>query len=421
MIYRKSARGWKGGVLFPFLRRLRWLAFLAVTPGFPAADTPREPERKGRGVSYWHDEVPNIPRSIHVLKIERSRPDLELHTTLSKGTIALGTMTEQTKALPPGLGKPIAAINGDFWKSGRYDGDPEGLQIMRGELISAPGERSCFWIDTNGQPHATNVLSQLQVTWPNNATSLIGLNEERTNRGIVLYTPVVGRSTRTKRGREMILEREGQGDWLPLRAGYTYAARVREVRETSNSPVSANTMVLSLSPQSIERVPEVSTGAILKISTASTPDLRGVKTAIGGGPALVRQGKTANFTGAPVRQPRAAIGWNDKFYFFVVVDGRQPKLSVGMSLQDLATYMIKLGCEEALNLDGGGSATFWIYGNVMNSPCYGHERPMANALVLVQKPSNQNASLQYDSFPHSRIKGYQVQTVPISDRTVFDL
>jgi len=27
-------------------------------------------------------------------------------------------------------------------------------------------------------------------------------------------------------------------------------------------------------------------------------------------------------------------------------------------------------------------------GQVMNSPCYGHERPMANALVLVQKPKS---------------------------------
>ena len=115
----------------------------------------------------------------------------------------------------------------------------------------------------------------------------------------------------------------------------------------------------------------------------------------------MRGGKVADFTGAPVRHPRAAIGWNDKSYFFVVVDGRQPKLSIGMSLQDLATYMIKLGCKEALNLDGGGSATFWIYGNVMNSPCYGHERSMANALVLVQKPSNQNASLESRSATRS--------------------
>jgi len=372
-----------------------WLAVLVVAPVLGAPDTVREPERKGRGISYLHDEVPDVPLSIHVLKIERGRPDFELHTTLSKGAaIALGTMTEQTKAVPPGLGKPIGAINGDFWKDGRYEGDPEGLQIMRGELISAPGERSCFWIDTNGQAHATNVLSQLKVTWPNNATTLIGLNEERTDRSVVLYTSAVGPFTRTKKGRELILEREGEGDWLPLRAGRTFSARVREVRQTGDSSLSTNTLVLSLGSQAVEDVPAVSAGAVLKISTATIPDLRGVQTAIGGGPVLVRQGKVANFTATPVRHPRAAVGWNDKFYFFVVVDGRQPRLSLGISLQDLAAYLIKLGCQDAFNLDGGGSATFWAYGNVMNSPCYGYERPMANALVLVQKAPSQNASLQ---------------------------
>ena len=124
-----------------------------VAPVLGATDTVREPERKGRGISYVRDEIPDVPLSIHVLKIERGRPDFEFHTTLSKGAaIGLGTMTAQTKAVPPGLGKPIGGINGDFWKDGRYEGDPEGLQIMRGELVSAPGERSCFWIDTNGRP-----------------------------------------------------------------------------------------------------------------------------------------------------------------------------------------------------------------------------------------------------------------------------
>jgi exopolysaccharide biosynthesis protein len=153
-------------------------------------------------------------------------------------------------------------------------------------------------------------------------------------------------------------------------------------------------MVLSLSSQLVERVPQVSPGTVLKISLETTPDLSGAKMAIGGGPALVREGKMATFTSAPARHPRTAIGWNDKFFFFVVVDGRQPKLSVGMTLQELASYMIKLGCQEAMNLDGGGSATFWVYGNVMNSPCYGYERPMANALVLVQKPKGQNGSIE---------------------------
>lgn len=362
-------------------------ALFAFALNLAASETPHERERNRRGLHYLHDEIPKVPVSIHVLKIERSRSEFELHTTLSKGAaISLGTMTEQIKALPPGLGKPIAAINGDFWRDGRHDGDPEGLQIIRGELISAPSQRSCFWIDANGQPHATNVVAQITVQWPNHAVTPIGLNEERANDAVVLYTSASGLSTRTKRGRELILEREGDGDWLPLRPGHTFVARVRGISESGNSALTTNTMVLSLGPQTMKRAPNVSPGTILKISMATRPDLRGAKTAIGGGPALVREAKPAAFKSGPMRHPRTAIGWNDQYYFFVVVDGRQPNLSLGMSLQDLAAYMIKLGCQHALNLDGGGSSTFWFYGNVMNFPCYGYERPMANALVLVEKP-----------------------------------
>lgn len=380
------------------------LWFLSFAPCWSqASDSATNSERKGRGIFYSHDEIANVPWSIHVLKIEWPRADFEFHTTLAKGaTMGLGTMTEQIKTLPPELGKPLAAINGDFWRDGRQpEGDAEGLQITRGELISAPGERTCFWIDTNGQPRATNVLSQFKVTWPNNSIMPIGLNEERTDGSAVLYTSAAGASTRTKKGRELILERDGTGEWLPVRAGQTLVGRVREIRETGSSALSADTAVLSLGPQLLDRAPHVSPGAVVRISTESTPDLRGVKTAIGGGPALVRQGKVVNFTSAPMRHPRTAIGWNDKFFFFVVVDGRQPKLSVGMTLQEMASYMIKQGCQEAMNLDGGGSATFWVYGNVMNSPCYGHERPMANALVLVQKPKSQNGLAEPAAAPES--------------------
>ncbi|MEW6161163.1 MAG: phosphodiester glycosidase family protein, partial [Verrucomicrobiota bacterium] len=44
-----------------------------------------------------------------------------------------------------------------------------------------------------------------------------------------------------------------------------------------------------------------------------------------------------------------------------------------------------LGCDEAMNLDGGGSAVCWVYGQVMNSPSEGRERGMANGLVVVQR------------------------------------
>ena len=73
------------------------------------------------------------------------------------------------------------------------------------------------------------------------------------------------------------------------------------------------------------------------------------------------------------------------YFFLLVVDGRQKDLSIGMTLGELAEFMLKLGCTEAMNLDGGGSSTFWLDGKIMNSPSDGHERRIANGLILLQK------------------------------------
>ena len=50
----------------------------------------------------------------------------------------------------------------------------------------------------------------------------------------------------------------------------------------------------------------------------------------------------------------------------VTVDGRQPGVSVGMSLQALAELLLEFGAVEAINLDGGGSTTMVIHNKTVN-------------------------------------------------------
>src|SRR5690606_33477166 len=54
--------------------------------------------------------------------------------------------------------------------------------------------------------------------------------------------------------------------------------------------------------------------------------------------------------------------------FLVVVDGRQPDASVGMSLDELTWVFQRLGATHAVNLDGGGSSAMVVQGRVVNSP-----------------------------------------------------
>ncbi|MBI3417014.1 MAG: phosphodiester glycosidase family protein [Verrucomicrobia bacterium] len=342
------------------------------------------------GLWYGNLRVRSEPWSLHVVKIDKARPDFQLTTTLGGGVaLGLNPITDQIASVPAQLGHPIAAINGDFYQTENESspGDPRGLQILRGELVSSPAPRTaCFWIDAAGQPQATNVISQLKVTWPGGTLTPFGLNEERRQNGAVLFTPAFGARTETPDGRELILERDENAPWLPLRPGQIYSARVRAVREVGNNRISRDTMVLSLGPALAARLEPVKPGAVLKLSTATTPSLAGVEVAIGGGPVLLREGKIqpVNVNKAMDTHPRSALGWNDKFLFFVEVDGRQ-RLSRGMTLPELAAFLVELGCDQAMNLDGGGSAEVWVDGKIVNNPCYGHERNTANALVLLQR------------------------------------
>ena len=369
------------GVLLSCLLLL-WAVQVAASHGT------NQPPNHNHGFTYLHDQVAEVPWSIHIVKIDRARQDLEFQTTLGEGTnLGMGLVSDQAKSLPSKLGKPLAAINGDFYrKTKNYPGDPEGLQIYDGELVSAPlPTRVCFWVDADGNPQRTNVTSQFKVTWPDGTSAPFGLNEDRANEEAVLYTAAIGKSTRTSGGVELVLENKDDGPWLPLRIGKTYTVRVRSVCEGGDALVTADTMVLSVGPRMTPAAPRLAAGAVLKISTATMPDLNGAKTAIGGGPTLVRGGSAMSWSGLQIRHPRTALGWNKDYIFMVEVDGRQRNLSVGMTLPELATYMVKLGCQEAMNLDGGGSATLWVLGNVMNSPSEGKERPAANALILVHK------------------------------------
>ena len=327
-----------------------------------------------RGMIYFNDVERKVPWSMHVIKISRARKDLELHSLLGRGTcLGMALVSEQVKRLPPAWGRPVAAVNGDLYNEhGDYPGDPEGLQILHGELVSGPSPtHACFWLDPEGNPHRGDVRSRFQVTWPDGSSTPFGLNEARTKNAAVLFTAVVGLTTRTHDGLDLVLERDGDGPWLPLQVGRTYSARVRETNPEGNSPLTTRTMVLSLGPELLKRLPKTDAGAVLSISTATSPELAGTQTAIGGGPTLVVDGQAREWTGVRLRHPRTAIGWNNDSLFLVVVDGRQLRLSVGMTFLELADYLVQLGCQEAIGLDGGGSATCWAYGNVMNSPSQG--------------------------------------------------
>ena len=121
-----------------------------------------------------------------------------------------------------------------------------------------------------------------------------------------------------------------------------------------------------------------------------------MESAISGNALLLNKGRVAPAPGGRV-QPRTAVGIgnNDKQLILVVVDGRQPGYSQGVTLAELAQILKDNGAYHAINLDGGGSSTLVVEGamsrpKVLNSPVNhrlpGMQRAVGNHLGIYASP-----------------------------------
>jgi hypothetical protein len=121
-----------------------------------------------------------------------------------------------------------------------------------------------------------------------------------------------------------------------------------------------------------------------------------MRTAVGGGPVLLQNGKikiTNNeelkFGGKAIndRHPRTAMGYKpDGKLIILVVEGRFPGRAEGASLVHLAEMFRDIGCVEALNLDGGGSSCMLVNGKetIRVSDSNG-QRPVPAVFIIKSK------------------------------------
>jgi exopolysaccharide biosynthesis protein len=135
----------------------------------------------------------------------------------------------------------------------------------------------------------------------------------------------------------------------------------------------------------------------------------GVGQAVSGQWQIVTDGENSMPSDAlqpPNLAPRTAIGFDQSqtHLIFLVIDGRRPEYSAGVTVHQLADEMIRLGAYEAINLDSGGSSTMVLRDeqgnvNVVNRPSDGHdfiiplsiERAVVDCIGIVVDPTNSGA------------------------------
>jgi hypothetical protein len=83
------------------------------------------------------------------------------------------------------------------------------------------------------------------------------------------------------------------------------------------------------------------------------------------------------------RYPRCALGVGDGELLAVCCDGRRSGVDAGLELGELARLMLSCGAHEAINLDGGGSATLVHRGHLLNRPYSDHDQPAPESRPVV--------------------------------------
>lgn len=219
--------------------------------------------------------------------------------------------------------------------------------------------------------------------------SVNGLNRPLSKDELLVFTPEFHKTTlTTPDGAEAVVR---NGSVLTVRDHH------------GSSEIPADGFVVSAVGNSREwLLSNVRRGARISFSWRLTPIdpkqealWRRANTILGGGPQLIKDGKL-DITNVQEkvlpafrndRHPRTAIaGLTSGKLLLLTVDGRQPGISVGMSLDMLANLLLEFAADEAINLDGGGSTTMVVRDKVVNRPSDSSgERPVSDAILVFPK------------------------------------
>jgi len=332
------------------------------------------------------------PRSIHVLEINLANKGIQLTTAKALNLLRGNTTTsEQSRRYSHPELDAIAAINADFYKIG---GIQVGIQIIDGIPVKGPSNHSIFAITYSNKLLIERVNFTGKILFQGKSILEInGINCAREAEKVILYNRYFGDNSATNIwGAELTLK------YLePFFSGDTVIFLVQNtVFKNGNQkvPLQNGCVISAHGKKGLKLFQKIDINDTLDIVTQFSPVSEPVKMAIGGIPRIIRDGKISieveqegiSQSFSTTRHPRTALGYsrNGQILFLVTVDGRQAEYSIGMSLSELSHFMLKLGCYQALNLDGGGSTTMVIADKVVNSPSDATgERAVANSLLIL--------------------------------------
>ncbi len=290
---------------------------------------------------------------VNVLEINaKINPSLEIKPQTASNTlnsrVKIKTTAEKTGA--------IAAINGGYFKP--QTGVPLGALVIDNEVLTGPiYERAGFSINKDGSYSTGKTNITFSLKNENIDFKIDNINQPRMlSTYTLLYT-----------------DKWGKISPPPPKYGSVALILNGEITKISKTAfeIPKGGYIISAPDSEINKIKNEKK---LKFITHYPKHFENAVHIVSGGPYLLKEGeiyidvkeeKLSSITG---RNPRTLIGYTkENDLILVTVDGREAS-SIGMSLYEAAKYMQKLGCFEAINLDGGSSSVMYVNGKITNSP-----------------------------------------------------
>lgn len=296
---------------------------------------------------------------VNLLKCDLNNPYLNISVVAGGGKYTnratVSSMADRTNA--------TALVNGDFFNT-LLQGSPEGPSIVDGKLQTSPVEYIGLYslgISKDNVAYIEEIDFSGKVTAPNNKTYKIdGLNKsyywyEPTNEyshqdKIQLYNDFWSSKSRgDKKNTEVLVNSNGVVEQISENKSFDFS-------------VPDGKIIMQVDGKAYDFIKSnVKIGDKLKIDYSISPN-RNFKFLVGGHALLVDKGKEVKYTkdinvlGGVRARTAAGISSDGKTLYIASAEGRT-KRSAGLSLSQLSNFMVSIGSNKALNLDGGGSTT----------------------------------------------------------------
>ncbi len=394
---------------FPYGLSILLILALIATP-VAAASAPSAWKTVGTGIEYQEFSLEDPVNHVYVARMERSNPGATIDSGIAMGKLASGG-AESVRGManrydetlndwdPNGGARSnvVVAINGSYFLTG---GIPISGQVQSGWYVkrfdNLSGGSGFAWTYSRqafiGQCVA-NPPDRQVITYATGETQRINaINVPRGQDQLVVYTPQYDATTGTdSSGSEVLVELLAPAGIVPI--PHYVRGLVKEVRNGQGStPIPFDSIVLSASGSAQETLLKnvqvndeihLSQEITSYQSDCSTPmpvDWTNTYASIGGAVTVLKDGQVQAPDKDTVYAPRTAIAYNDDYVYFIVVDGRRPSFSNGMTFGQLGAFARDtLDAIWAIAEDGGGSSTMVVNGAVVNRPvsaCYAVYLPL---------------------------------------------